>query len=219
LLGVLPIGSGNDFNRMVGMPRRIQDALDVIMRGTKKVIDLGKIIIKNSSGVIHTRHFINTLGIGIDAQIAKEAKRIKYLRGLPLYLFAAIKALATYSTNEYCISDALTVRKEKAFLICAGNGNYEGGGFNMLPNAMNDDGQLDICLIRTMPILQSLPVILKIIKGTHNTESKIDIWNSSHIKIESHNPFIVHGDGEIFDENALEATILIAEEKISVVIA
>jgi len=201
------------------MPTKIQAALDIIIRGTRKVIDIGKITIRNFSGISHTRHFINTLGIGIDAQIAKEAKRIKYLRGLPLYLIATVKALATYKTNEYSITDATSTRKEKAFLICAGNGNYEGGGFKMLPDALNDDGQLDICLIRKMPVLQSLPVILKIIKGTHSAESKIDIWNSSHIEIKSDHPFILHGDGEIFDENALEVTIEIAKEKMPVVIA
>jgi diacylglycerol kinase (ATP) len=217
-LGVLPIGSGNDFNRTVGMPKNLHDALDIIVRGANKKIDLGKITIKNSAGSRQARYFINTLGIGIDAQIAKEVKTIKLLQGLPLYLLAAFKALATYKINKYHITDhQVSIRDERAFLICAGNGSYEGGGFKMLPDAINDDGLLDICLIRAMPILKSLPVIAKIIKGTHSKETKIEIWKSRYCKIESGTPFILHGDGEIFEENAIEAILEIAEEKMTVV--
>ena len=213
-----PIGSGNDFNRIIGIPRKLNLAIDTIISGTKKLIDLGRVVIKNSSGTTHMKHFINTLGIGIDAQIAKEVKGIKYLRGLPLYIGAAIKALRNYSPNEYSISDHGTTRKEKAYLLCAGNGIYEGGGFKMLPDANPSDSKLNICLIRKMSAWNAFPLVPKIIKGTHAHHKMISLWDSKSLRISSVEPFILHGDGEIFEEEAIEASIDLIPKAINIII-
>jgi YegS/Rv2252/BmrU family lipid kinase len=218
VLAFLPIGSGNDFNRLIGIPKKVNLAIDTIISGTKKFIDLGRVIIQNSIGKTQVRYFINTLGIGIDAEIAKEAKRIKYLRGLPLYIIAAIKALSTYSPNEYTISDDGTTRKEKAYLICAGNGIYEGGGFKMLPDASPSDAKLNICLIRKMSVWNAIPLVPKIIQGAHREHSKVTLWDSKGLRISSEQPFILHGDGEIFEENAVDVKIDLIPKAISVIV-
>jgi diacylglycerol kinase (ATP) len=216
-LAVFPIGSGNDFNRLIGIPKTMRLAIDTIISGTKKLFDLGRVLIQNSTGMTQVKHFTNTLGIGIDAQIAKEAQSIKYLRGLPLYVVAAIKALSMYSPNEYTISDNGITRKEKAYLICAGNGIYEGGGFKMLPDANPTDAKLNICLIRKMSVLNAIPLVPKIIQGTHGGHSKVTLWDSKGISISSEQPFILHGDGEIFEENAVDVKIDLIPKAISVI--
>jgi diacylglycerol kinase (ATP) len=213
-----PIGSGNDFNRIIGIPRKLNLAIDTIISGTKKLIDLGRVVIQNSSRKTQVKHFINTLGIGIDAQIAKEVKGIKYLRGLPLYIVAAIKALRKYSPNAYSITDHGTTNNEKAYLLCAGNGIYEGGGFKMLPNANPSDSKLNICLIRKMSAWNAIPLVPKIIKGTHADHKMISLWDSKSVHISSKQPFILHGDGEIFEEDAIEATIDLIPKAINVII-
>jgi diacylglycerol kinase (ATP) len=217
-LAIFPIGSGNDFNKIIGISNRIDLALDTIVLGTKKLFDLGRVSIKNSIGLSQVRIFVNTLGIGIDAQIAKEAKRIKYLRGLPLYIVAAIKALSMYAPNEYTISDNSTTRKEKAYLICAGNGIYEGGGFKMLPDGNPCDAKLNICLIRKMSVWKAIPLVPKVIQGTHGKHSKVTLWDSKGLRISSEQPFILHGDGEIFEENAMDVTIDLMPKAISVIV-
>jgi YegS/Rv2252/BmrU family lipid kinase len=217
-LALFPIGSGNDFNRIVGIPQKINLAIDTIISGTKRLIDLGKVIIQNSFGTTQIRHFINTLGIGIDAEIAKEVQRIKYLRGLPLYILASMKALSTYSPNEYNIYENGMTRKEKAYLLCAGNGIYEGGGFKMLPDANPSDSKLNICLIRKMPIWKSLTLVPKIINGTHGDHEMISMWNSTKMNISSKQTFILHGDGEIFEKNAVEVTIDLIPKAITVIV-
>jgi YegS/Rv2252/BmrU family lipid kinase len=217
-LSVIPIGSGNDFNRLIGIPKTMKLAIDAILSGTKKLFDLGKVVIQNTTGMTHIKHFVNTLGIGIDAQIAKEAQSIKYLRGLPLYIVAAIKALSTYSPNEYTISENGITRNEKAYLICAGNGIYEGGGFKMLPDANPSDSILNMCLIRKMSVLKALPLVPKIIQGTHRDHSKVILWDSMGLRISSEQPFILHGDGEIFEENAVDVKIDLIPKAISVIV-
>jgi diacylglycerol kinase (ATP) len=217
-LALLPIGSGNDFNRMIGIPKKMNPAIDAILLGTKRLIDLGKVEIQNSLGRTQVKHFLNTLGIGIDAQIAKEAKGIKHLRGLPLYILAAVKALSTYAPNEYTIHDNGMSRKEKAYLLCAGNGIYEGGGFKMLPDADLSDSKLNICLIRKMSAWNAIPLIPRIVNGTHENHKKISVWDSKSLRITAARPFIIHGDGEIFEENATDVTIELLPKAISVII-
>lgn len=217
-LAILPIGSGNDFNRIVGIPPKLNFAIDTIISGTKRLIDLGEVVIQNLYGITQIKHFINTLGIGIDAQIAKETQGIKYLRGLPLYIVAAIKALSTYSPNEYTISNNVKIRKEKAYLICAGNGIYEGGGFKMLPDANPSDSRLNICLIRKMSVWNAVPLIPKIINGTHGNHKMISMWDSRTLNITSKQPFILHGDGEIFEEEAIDITIDLIPKAISLIV-
>jgi diacylglycerol kinase (ATP) len=216
-LAFFPIGSGNDFNRIVGVPTSLERGFNAIIAGTKKKIDLGKVNIISSTGLTQVRNFINTLGIGIDAEIANQVKRIKYLRGLPLYILAALKALSTYSPNEYSFSSSELFGYEKAFLICAGNGAYEGGGFKMLPGAVPTDGLLNICLIKKMSVWKSITVIPKIIKGKHDRHKMINMWNSKALQVTSKYPFILHGDGEIFEENAIDVTMELIPGAISVI--
>ena len=217
-LALLPIGSGNDFNRVVGIPQKMNLAIDTIISGSKRLIDLGRVVIQNSAGNTQVKHFINTLGIGIDAQIAKEVKGIKYLRGLPLYIVSAMKALSNYSPNAYSIFDNGTTKEETAYLLCAGNGIYEGGGFKMLPDANPSDSTLNICLIRKMSVWNALPLVPKIIHGTHGDHKMISMWDSKSITITSKQPFILHGDGEIFEENAMNVTIDLLPKAITVVV-
>ena len=217
-LAILPIGSGNDFNRIIKIPHKINLAIEAIISGTKKFIDLGRVRIKNSIGIAQIRHFINTLGIGIDAEIAKEVRKIKYLRGLPLYIVAAIKALSTYSPIEYNICNGKDTLKEKAYLLCVGNGIFEGGGFKMLPNADIADSKLNICLIRKMSAWNAIPLVPRIIKGTHGSHEMISMWESKKINISSGKEFIIHGDGEILEENAVEIKIDLIPKAISVIV-
>jgi diacylglycerol kinase (ATP) len=216
-LAILPIGSGNDFNRIIKIPKKINLAVDAIISGTKQLIDIGKVVIQNSAGMTQMKHFVNTLGMGIDAEIANEVKRIKYVRGLPLYILAAIKTLSTYSPIEYTISENNIAKKEKAYLICAGNGIYEGGGFKMLPDANPSDSRLNICLIREMSVWKAIPLVPKIINGSHGNYKMISMWDSEKLNISSNQPFSIHGDGEIFENNAIDVKINLIPKAMSVI--
>jgi diacylglycerol kinase (ATP) len=213
-IAILPIGSGNDYSKSIGMPKKIDHAIDVIINGTKELLDLGKVIYWNSLGEKKERYFVNTIGMGLDAEIAKETKNIKFLRGLPLYLLAAIKALQKHSPNEYKITEGRAIKVKNAFFVCVGNGSFEGGGFKLLPNANLSDSMLDICIIGEMPIYKAIGIIPKLIKGSHEDLQEVSMWKSRKFSIEGKTRFILHGDGEIFEENTVRAEIEIAQNKI-----
>jgi len=213
-IAILPIGSGNDYSKVMNMPRKLDHAIEAILNKKKKLMDLGKVIYWNQYGDKNERYFVNTLGMGLDAEIAKETMQIKYLRGLPLYLLAALKAIRKHCPNEYKIIDHNKTTTARAFLICAGNGCYEGGGFKLLPDAKADDSLLDICTLGAMSIYKALSIIPKIIAGKHGNLDEVTLWKTKKLKIEAKNSFVIHGDGEVFTQNAIRAEISIAKIKI-----
>jgi diacylglycerol kinase (ATP) len=217
-IAILPLGSGNDFNKVIGISKKIDHAIDAIINGTRKLLDLGKVSYWNHWEEKRERYFINTLGMGLDAEIAKETKQIKFLRGVPLYLLAAIKALQKHSPNEYKITEEKMTKVERAFLICAGNGCFEGGGFKLLPNANPNDSLLDICILGVMPRHKAIGIIPKLINGTYENIQNVSMWKSRKFIIEAKNTFMLHGDGEIFEENTLRAEVKIAPSHISFII-
>jgi len=217
-IAVLPIGSGNDFSKVIGISKKIDHAIDSIINGTRKLLDLGKVTYWNHRGEKNERYFVNTLGMGLDAEIAKETKQIKLLRGLPLYLLAAIRAIRKHSPNEYTITENKKAKVERGFFICAGNGCYEGGGFKLLPNAYPDDSLLDICILREMPIHKAIGLVPNLIKGTHEKLSNVSIWKTKKISIEGKKPFVLHGDGEILEENTIRAEVKLVSNQIKFII-
>jgi YegS/Rv2252/BmrU family lipid kinase len=217
-IAILPIGSGNDFSKVIGIPKKIDHVIDVIINGTKKLMDLGKVRYWNQYGEKKERYFINTLGMGLDAEIAKETRQIKYLRGLPLYLLAAIRAIQKHCPNEYAITEDNKTKIERAFFICLGNGCFEGGGFKLLPNANPNDSLLDICILRTMPIQKAIGIVPKLIKGNHENLSEVSIWRTKSISIEGKNTFTLHGDGEIIEENTRRAEVKIVPSRINFIV-
>jgi diacylglycerol kinase (ATP) len=206
-LAFLPVGSGNDFNKIIGIPQKIDQALDIIHRKQTKLVNIGKVVYQNTNGIEKKRFFINTLGMGLDAEIANETKQIKFLRGLPLYLLAAIKALRKHTANEYQISSSIGNELVRAFFICIGNGGFEGGGFRLLPNADPCDSLLDVCILRAAPMLKALKILPSLINGTHQKNENVSIGQTRKISIAAKMPFILHGDGEIFEEHAIKAIV------------
>ena len=217
-LAVLPIGSGNDFNREIGTSGNLDEALSGVFSGSVRYFDMGSITTHHASGVMHKKVFLNTVGIGLDAEIAREAQRVRWLRGLPLYLFAVAKTLVKYQSNDYEIHSNGKKTSACAFLLCGGNGSYEGGGFRLLPDARTDDQVLDWCMIKTAPILNALHLIPRILKGTHGNDPMVSMWRSRKISIEAKRPFTIHADGEIVTDLATKATIGLAKERIRVVV-
>ena len=88
----------------------------------------------------------------------------------------------------------------------------------MLPGANPRDSKLMVCLIRKMSVWNAVPLIPKIINGTHGGHKLITMWESQKLVISSIQPFILHGDGEIFEENATNVTIDLIPNAISLIV-
>jgi diacylglycerol kinase (ATP) len=217
-LAILPIGSGNDFNKMIGIPKQIDQALNCILNGRKKQFELGQIKYRNVKNEEKNRFFVNTLGMGLDAEIAFETQNIKFLRGLPLYMLAAVKALIHHNPNEYSIKEDKIIRYEKAFFICIGNGCFEGGGFKLTPKALPDDSELEMCIIQAMPIMKAIRLVPGLIAGNHYKHNSVSMSRIKKVRIDGKRPFVLHSDGEILEKNAIRAEVEIAKNKLTMIV-
>ena len=201
-LGIVPVGSGNDFALLAGLPRDAAGAARAIVSGAERRVDVGR---------VGDRWFTNGVGVGLDARVAVEANRNRRLRGIGIYLWALARVLGSFRPPVVRVEiDGAEVMERPLTLVTVGNGGRHGGGFWICPAAKIDDGLLDVCVcdgLGTLQILRFLPMTLR---GTHVGASCVHMRTARRVRISSDTPLPVHADGEILFEDARELEIEIA---------
>ncbi|MCD4818998.1 MAG: diacylglycerol kinase family lipid kinase [Candidatus Cloacimonetes bacterium] len=187
-LGIIPEGGGNDFAKNFQIRTNIEKAIETLLTNKTKYVDVGK---------IEDQYFINSLGIGFDAIVAQKATRIKFLNGLPRYLVAVFTALINLKFHKWEIITENRKISAKFLLILFGNGKYSGGGFKLTPNALVNDGLLNICLVRKIPHLKILKFLPLVIKGEHIDKKEAEILQSNKIEVISNTKIPIYFDGEL----------------------
>jgi YegS/Rv2252/BmrU family lipid kinase len=191
-LAVIPAGSGNDFIKSLHIPNDLEKAVDVLVRGQTRVIDVG---------TINGRYFANAAGIGFDAAVNKASYGINHSkRGLLLYVYALLKTLGKFDSVSMTVSMNSERFTGEMFLLTVGNGTTVGGGFKLTPHAVLDDNLLDVTMvspIRLLPLLWHLP---KVFLGTIDRVTKYAVTaRTSVLTVESAGDVPIHVDGEIVD--------------------
>lgn len=190
VFGLLPVGTGNDMAMALGIPSDLDAALDIVAGDGERRIDLGR---------FDDMWFANSLGLGFEAQVTIESRRIRRLSGFAVYLFAVMKALAKLRCPDLVIRVDGRELRGRRLLVCIGNGPRVGGGFLLTPDANHADGQFDLCIADEMGRLQVLRTLPKAISGTHVSAPGITMLRGRTIEIESADGFPFHADGEIID--------------------
>lgn len=188
--GLLPVGTGNDLALALGVPGDPGAALDLLAAGAVRRIDLAR---------FDDGWFANSLGLGFEAQVTIESRKVKLLTGFPVYLWAVARALGGLRCPDLRITADERVFEGRQLLVCIGNGPRVGGGFWLTPDARNDDGWLDLCIVGAMgrgAVMGRLP---RALKGSHTGESWVTMLRAKRIGIESPDGFPFHADGEVID--------------------
>ncbi|WP_096199035.1 diacylglycerol/lipid kinase family protein [Bacillus sp. FJAT-45350] len=206
-LGIIPAGSGNDYARSMNIPKDFKLALERILTGKKKKID-----------ILHVgeRCCMTVIGIGFDGRVAELANSSKYkkiLNGLNLgkftYLAIVLKVLFQYKPTKVTITlDDEDITFDDVWLVAVANLPYYGGGMNICPDAESDDGILDVCIVHSITKLNLLKVFPKVFKGKHVSHQSITILRGKKIKVISDTPVVIHGDGEIIGQTPIEVIIV-----------
>jgi YegS/Rv2252/BmrU family lipid kinase len=193
-LGIVPVGTGNDFASNVGMQTQPAKAMRQVFTGEPKFIDIAQI----QSGS-RTEYWDNTLGIGFDAKATIHSRSVPLLSGFPVYLFAAIRAIMLDHDPALIQfeSDQETWQDENLLIVLC-NGPREGGGFHIAPEAKVDDGWLDYAAITSVSRPMMFRLIPEVMKGTHGRFPQVRINKFRELKITSDRPLVIHTDGEIF---------------------
>lgn len=193
-LGVLPLGSGDDFVKM--LPPR--NPVERLARGIPRPFDAGRIV----AGA--TRYFANGMDIGFGAHGAKNLTRIpRFLTGLGAYLGALALTMVRYPRLEVTLQlDDGAVHVQSTTLTAVMNGCCFGGSFRVCPEARADDGELDLLIARGCSRLDILGLVPKILRGTHAGDARLRMARARRVRIESGEPLLVEADGEIAFEDA-----------------
>ena len=192
-------GSGNDFHWMLYGNKSFEEQLEIVLSTDPKPIDAGK---------CNERFFINGVGIGFDGAVAKSLAGRKKHPGKRSFLIAVLKKIFFYRAEYYTISSDEINEKGRKLLIGITNGRRAGGGFYIAPEAVADDGYLDVVIINAMSQLRRIRYLPVIEKGKHLGLSLIQHFRTKKICISSQKIMHAHLDGEYFSENKIEIEIL-----------
>ncbi len=200
-LGVVPIGTGNDFARGAGLPADPLRAAETVISGSIQKIDLGLINEK--------RYFINIAGIGFDAEVARAVNEYpKVLGGTLPYLAGILKTLWSFSPALMRVKIDLRELRQKVFLLAVANATTYGGGLKICPDARIDDGLFDICVAGEIGRLE-IPVLLpKIYQGGHRHHPKVKILRARQIEVHPSRLVAIHADGELIESQRFYCEIV-----------
>jgi diacylglycerol kinase (ATP) len=195
-MGVVPLGSGNDFAGGVGIPLDPPAAIRRIFKGGRvQPIDVGSVT--DAPG--RTEYWCNVLGIGFDAAINLQSRTIPWFHGFAMYFAATLKTIMLkYERPQAEIEIDGKKSSQRFLMLTLGNGTREGGGFRTTPDARMDDGELDYLLVDPISRLKMLRLIPEVMNGTHGRfpEAHLGRFRKLHLRADMALP--IEADGEMY---------------------
>src|SRR5881227_3418128 len=153
-LALLPLGSGDDFAKVCGIPRDLRGACEVAVRGAIREVDVA-----HANGI----RYLGVAGLGFDSEVARYAnENAKFLRGSAVYLYAILRVLPRFQPHRVRIDG----RDEVIMFAAAGNSRQYGGGIRITPDAVVDDGLLDLCIVHQTSRFQLLKTLPRAYTGS-----------------------------------------------------
>ena len=200
-MGVLPLGTGNDFARNLGIKEDLEFACNVLYQGKVRHVDVVKVNGKKYYGSVG--------GIGFDSEVASWANRYKkFTPGINIYTLAILAKLFTFKFKKVEITYDSGNYKGEILMAAFGNTEWYGGGINITPNALMDDGWLDICIVDRINKLKLLLLFPSAFKGKHTKFSEVRLYRSKTISINSETPLHLLGDGELICQTPVSLEVV-----------
>ncbi len=193
-LGLVPTGTGDDIARSLGIPRGDVDAAcDIIAAGHTEPVDAA--IARTSEGV--QRWFIGVLSSGFDSAVNERANRLAWPRGKARYLVAIAAELRTFRPIGYRVLLDGVEHEGSGMLVAVGNGVSYGGGMQVCPGALVDDGLLSVTWLHELPTRTFLRVFPQVFSGKHIAHPSVAQHTAQTVRIEASGQ-VAYADGEPF---------------------
>jgi len=203
IVGLIPAGTGNDFIQILGFPNRFTDSHWRIF--------FDQHVIAMDVGSCNGKYFLNGMGLGFDAQVAAEnytePGQVK-LGGKYKYIWHIVKTLLFFKEKQMTIISGDTKSRSTCFMNTVAIGRRFAGGFFITPKAIANDGLLDVCNVKRLNLLERFRILLKVPKGTHIDNPKVDYHQTDRINIDFDDKVPFHVDGELNFARQFEIIVL-----------
>ncbi|MHC4216145.1 MAG: diacylglycerol/lipid kinase family protein [Planctomycetota bacterium] len=220
-LGILPLGTANDFSDSANIPRDLRAAAKLIASGNCRQIDAGRVRHAISSrapkknGQFHNHYFDNSCAVAMEPMVVLNTSQSTRVPGNIRYLYAVIKSMLNMKAWRMQISWDTGAYEGPISLLSVANGPRTGGVFNVAPQARLDDGLFDLVFAPEMPLRQVLSIVPRLIMGSHLNHPKIFSSRTSSLHIRSEPGTPIHADGELIAEGATTINYQILPGKIT----
>jgi lipid kinase YegS len=196
-LGVLPLGTANDFARQIGVPDDPRAALALLVEQDPRPIDVG---------LLNDRAFLNVSSAGIGAETTAETSAgIKGVLGPLAYALTGVKKLASEYEGRHARFTGPDFSREVEYLLFAvGNARATGAGVTIAPLAEFDDGLLDLCIVEPVARAAFAGLLLELRRGDHLERDGVHYVQTPWVRVESEAPVAVNVDGEALSLTTLE---------------
>ena len=188
VLGVLPCGKGNDFAEALKIPTKPAAAIEVLLQGVTRKVDLGKI----------GNHYFDTIvTCGYDAEVSRRVtEEGTPFSGTAAYVYTAITTLFSYRSPTVRLEGDFGSYEGEILLTATGVTSSYGGGMKIVPEAIIDDGLFDVCIIEPVPHRTVLRLLFTLFWGGHAGHPAVQMHRTKSLTIEADPPILLYADGE-----------------------
>lgn len=209
-LTLVPVGSGTDYARTLGLPRGLDHASEILTSSHFQTVDVGRCESPNFRGVMEARYFANILEAGSGGEVVNRVNRSsKPFGGRVAFLMAIFATLLSYQNQsvQVMVDDAMFAGGRMNGVIVA-NGRYFGSGLQPAPGARLDDGLLDVVIFGDVTMGEAVASMGKLRRGEHLDHPKVSHTQGRSVVVRSEEDVLVEMDGELVGTLPLEATLL-----------
>ncbi|RDW20231.1 diacylglycerol kinase [Oceanobacillus arenosus] len=187
-LGIIPVGTTNDFARALHIPRDIMKAVDIILAGNSMLLDVGK---------VNDQHFINIAGGGRLTELTYDVPiKLKTMLGQLAYYVKGIEMLPSLKPARTKIEYDGNVIDEDIMLFLVSNSNSVGGFEKLAPGAKLNDGYFDLLILRETNLAEFIRIVTLALRGAHLDDKNVIYAQAKHIKVTPHEKMQLNIDGE-----------------------
>jgi YegS/Rv2252/BmrU family lipid kinase len=206
-LGVIPGGRGNDLARVLEIPADPERAVEVILAGHSRRIDVGE---------ANGRRFLGIVSVGFDSEANRRANENNFLPGNLVYAYAALRTLAGWKPARFTIGIGEERIRLSGYSISIANNRAFGGGMYIAPDAELDDGEFDVIAVGEVGKLRFVTNLPKVFKGTHVKDEEVRVFRAPRVELSASRPFPVYADGEHLTD--LPASLRVLPHALSILV-
>jgi len=211
-LGVVPIGSGNDFAKLVGVYRHSP------VRVVRRLVTAQTA--RFDAGLVCEEYFVNSVGFGFGPEVVRVRNAMPGLSGFASYFVPVFRAVARFRPPRLEVRARGFAETGNMMMVEVCNGTTAGGSYRFAPDAQPGDGRLDVCLVRRVSLLRFLMAVPRVMRGTHATMREVALFQTRQVTIRSlDGPLLLHVDGELREPDAHECSVRVEPGCLTVLVA